>query len=173
MVRSSPSQKSAVATFDYRDLTQYLLFATGQLFPDTDEHLDTFQNLAKKAQTGQKIPLRDAKSLGNKEPFVTLPHSADLTAVVELFGGGVHRIVVVKEGGNEVVGILSQLTLVRFLWENGRCFPVIDQLYAKEIQELGIGSQNLISIKSVFKVLRKQMIANVGLVAATDLSRKL
>ena len=136
-----------MATFDYRDLTQYLLFATGQLFPDTDEHLHVFQNLAKKAQTGQKIPLEDAKSLGNKEPFVTLPHRADLTAAVELFGGGVHRIVVVKEGGTDVVGILSQLRLVQYLWENGRCFPVIDQLYGKEIQELGIGSQHLISIK--------------------------
>jgi len=145
LVRTSKNEKSAVATFDYRDLTQYLLFATGQLYPD-DEHLVIFQNLAKKAQQGQKIPLRDAKSLGNKEPFVTLPHSADLTAAVEVFGGGVHRIVILKEGTNQVVGILSQSRLVRFLWENGRAFPVLDQLYPMEINGLGIGSQQLISV---------------------------
>ena len=151
LVRNSRTdENSAVATFDYRDLTQYLLFATGQLFPDTDEHLLIFQNLAQKARSGQKIPLEDAKSLGNKEPFVTLPHSADLTAAVELFGGGVHRILIVNEGGREVVGILSQLRLVKFLWENGTCFPVIHQLYGKEIQELGIGSRDLISIKYVY-----------------------
>ena len=146
LVRASKHEKSAVATFDYRDLTQYLLFATGQLFPD-DEHLVVFQNLARKAQQGQKIPLRDAKSLGTKEPFITLPHTADLTAAVETFGGGVHRIIILKEGTNHALGILSQVRLVKFLWENGRSFPIIDQLYPFEIKELGIGSQQLISVK--------------------------
>lgn len=135
-----------MATYDYRDLTQYLLFATGQLYPD-DEHLPTFQNLAKKAQQGRPIHLEDAKGLGIKEPFVTLPHTADLSRAVETFGGGVHRIVVVREGTNDAVGILSQGRLVKFLWENGRSFPIIDQLYPQNLRELGIGSQNVISIK--------------------------
>lgn len=148
LVRANKTEKSAVATFDYRDLTQYLLFATGQLFPD-EEHLVVFQNLAKKAQQGQKIPLRDAKSLGNKEPFITLPHSADLTAAVETFGGGVHRIIILKEGTNHAIGILSQLRLVEFLWENGSSFPTIDQLYQREVRDLSIGSHHPISVKSV------------------------
>ena len=148
MIRTNKTEQSAVAMFDYRDLTQYLLFATGQLFPD-EEHLVIFQHLAKKAQQGQKIPLRDAKSLGNKEPFITLPHSADLSAAIETFGGGVHRIVILKEGTNHAVGILSQLRLVKFLWENGRSFPVIDQLYSREIRDLGIGAQSPITIKYV------------------------
>ncbi len=148
LVRANKNENTAVATFDYRDLTQYLLFATGQLMPD-EEHLVVFQNLAKKAQQGHKIPLRDAKSLGNKEPFVTLPHSADLTAAVETFGGGVHQIVVLKEGTNHAIGILSQLRLVKFLWENGSCFPILDQLYPREIKDLSIGSHQLISVKYV------------------------
>lgn len=122
------------------------MFATGQLYPD-DEHLSIFQNLAKKAQEGLQISLQDTKSLGNKELFVTLPHTADLTRAVETFGGGVHRIVIVKEGSNDVIGILSQVRLVKFLWENGRSFPIIDQLYPQNLRELGIGSQHLISIK--------------------------
>lgn len=151
LVRSSPTEKSAVATYDYRDLTQYLLFATGQLYPD-EEHLSIFQDLAHKAQQGRKIPLRDAKSLGNKEPFVTLPHTVDLTRAVETFGGGVHRIIVVKEGTDDVIGVLSQVKLVKFLWQNGRSFPIIDQLYPQSLKELGIGSQHLISIKSVISL---------------------
>ena len=161
VVRSSKLDNSAVATFDYRDLTQYLLFATGQLFPSTEEHLHTFQLLARKAQAGQKIPLQDAKSLGNKETFVTLPHTADLTAAMELFGGGVHRIVVVKEGGMEAVGILSQLRLVRFLWENGKCFPTINSLYGQEIKDLGIGGQQLISVKCVPHIFLNSLFAGV------------
>ncbi len=145
LVRQNKTDHHAIATFDYRDLTQYLLFATGQLFPD-EEHLSVFQTLAKKAQAGEKIPLRDAKSLGNKEPFVTLSHSAGLTTAIETFGGGVHRIIVVKEGTNHVLGVLSQTRLVKFLWENGRSFPVIDQLYPIEDKELGLGNQQPISI---------------------------
>lgn len=34
LVRHNRADHHAIATFDYRDLTQYLLFATGQLFPD-------------------------------------------------------------------------------------------------------------------------------------------
>lgn len=135
-----------MATFDYRDLTQYLLFATGHLYPD-EEHLSIFQTLARKAQQGLNIPLKEAKSLGNKEQFVTLPHTADLTKAVETFGGGVHRIVIVKEGTDNAIGILSQVRLVKFLWENGRSFPIIDQLYPQTIRDLGVGSQYLISIK--------------------------
>lgn len=145
-MRNSKNDHSAIATFDYRDLNQYLLFATGQLHPD-EPHLPIYQNLAKKSQAGQKIPLRDAKELGGKEIIVTLPHTASLTVAIENFGGGVHRIVVVKEGTEHVVGMLSQLRLVKFLWENGRSFPVIHQLYPMELSELGIGGQHMISIK--------------------------
>lgn len=139
-------EKSAIATFDYRDLTQYLLFATGQLYPD-EEHLSIFQTLARKAQQGLNVPLRDVKSLGNQELFVTLPHTSDLTKAVETFGGGVHQIVIVKEGTNHAIGVLSQVELVKFLWENGQSFPIIDQLYPQMLRDLGVGSQNLISIK--------------------------
>lgn len=157
LVRLDPTEKSAVATFDYRDLTQYLLFATGQLYPDED-HLAIFQNLAKKAQQGDKIPLKEAKSLGNKEPFVTLPHKANLTKAVETFGGGIHRIIILKEGTNDVLGILSQVRLVKFLWENGSSFPMIDQLYPQTLRELGIGSpQHLISIKYVAGIETTEM----------------
>ena len=136
-----------MATFDYKDLNQYLLFATGCLRPDS-EHMNFFQDLAKKAQEGIIIPLKEAKSLGTKEPFVLLPHTAKLTKAMEAFGSGVHRLIIVKEWTNEVVGVLSQFRLVKFLWENGKSFPVIDQLYPQTIRDLGIGSQrNIVSIK--------------------------
>lgn len=147
MIRATSSEKSAIGTFDYNDLNTYLLFAVGELKPN-DENVDVVDGIAKKAQAGEKIALKDVKRLGSKEPFVTLPHTASLVKAVEVFGGGVHRIVVVKEGTTEVTGILSQLKLVNFLWENRLSFPVINQLYGQSIKELGLGSQQmLISIK--------------------------
>ena len=142
-----------MGTFDYKDLNQYLLFATRSLQPDP-EHRSSFEALVQKAQQGQHIAVKDAKALGVKEPFVVLPHTADLTKAVETFGGGVHRIVVAREGSETVTGVLSQLKLVKFLWENGRSFPIIDQLYPQTLRDLGIGSQHVISIKYAASLFR-------------------
>ncbi|KAL9628124.1 MAG: hypothetical protein Q9204_006095 [Flavoplaca sp. TL-2023a] len=169
LVRHRKDERAAHATYDYRDLTQYLLFATGQLQPDED-HLPIFTSLAKKAQAGQTIPLRDAKSLGNKEPFMTLPATANLTHAIEVFGGGVHRIIIVEEGTDNVVGILSQLRLVKFLWENGRNFPIIDALYSQSIKDLGIGSQLTISVngdkplKEALKLMNNEGLTSLAVV---------
>ena len=114
--------------------------------PDA-EHIADFRELAEKAKGGGSIPVKAVKKLGQKEPITFLPHTADLLKAVEIFGTGVHRIVLVKEGTQEVVGILSQTRLVKFLWENGRSFPIIDQLYPQYLRDLKIGSSHVISIK--------------------------
>lgn len=115
--------------------------------PEEEEQITSFREIARKAREGDKIPLKDVKDLGKEEPLVTLPPSVNLTNAVEMFGGGVHRIVVVKENSSEAIGILSQSTLVKFLWENGRCFPVIDQLYPQYLRDVRIGSHQVMSIK--------------------------
>lgn len=52
-----------------------------------------------------------------------------------------HRIVVVKESTDEVVGILGQLELVKFLWENSSGFPNTDHLYPQNINVGPLESQ--------------------------------
>lgn len=146
LIRQDPSSQSVIGTFDYADLNAYLLLVVGLAQPD-EGHIEDFKELAMKARTGAEIPLKDVKDLGRKEPLVKLAHSANLIQAIETFGGGVHRVIVVKQDTDEVVGILSQSRLVKFLWENGRCFPVIDQLYPHNLRELKLGSQEVISIK--------------------------
>lgn len=149
LIRENPQSKSAVGTFDYSDLNAYLLLAAGLTQPD-EERMPSFEQLARKARDGIKIPLRDVKDLGTKNPLTTLPASASVLKAVETFGGGIHRVVVVDESTeSEVVGIFSQFRLVKFLWENARSFPVIDQLYPQPLRDLAIGSQEVISIKWV------------------------
>ncbi|GAB1195401.1 cell separation during budding, partial [Aspergillus pseudonomiae] len=146
LIRETPEHKTAVGTFDYSDLNAYLLLAAGLTQPDENTRA-SYDALARKAKEGVKIPLKDVKDLGRKEPLTTLPASASVMAAVETFGGGVHRVVVVDERKqNEVVGIFSQFRLVKFLWENGRSFPVIDQLYPQSLRDLKIGSLEVISI---------------------------
>lgn len=148
LIRESAQYNAAVATFDYSDLNTYLLLAAGLTTPQ-EGHRTSYDELAKKARDGEKIPLKDVKALGmEKEPLVTLPASANVLTAVETFGGGIHRVVVTKEPNNqEVVGIFSQFRLVKFLWENGRSFPAIEQLYPQALNNLRIGSHNVISIK--------------------------
>ena len=147
LIRESPEQKSAVGTFDFSDLNAYLLLAAGLTQP-CEGLRGLYEHLARKARDGSKILLQDVKDLGNKEPMTTLPATANVMTAVETFGGGVHRVVVVNEqNDNEVLGIFSQFRLVKFLWENGRTFPVIDQLYPQAVGDLGIGSRQVLSIK--------------------------
>lgn len=135
-----------VGTFDYTDLNAYLLMFVGLARPDED-HIQDFQELAMKAREGGAIPLKDVTNLARKEPLTFLPESADLIKAVETFGRGLHRILVAEEGTGEVIGVLSQSRLVKFLWENGRSFPVIEQLYPQYLRDLKIGSLEVVSIK--------------------------
>ena len=146
LVRASASETSACGTFEYSDLNAYLLLVTGLAQPEQAD-ISSFQDLARKARDGNKIPIKDVKDLGKKEPLVALSSVEKLTTAVEILGSGVHRIIVVREGTHHVLGILSQLRVVRFLWENGKNFPAIDRLYPHYIRELSIGSQQVISIK--------------------------
>lgn len=171
LVRETPQDTAAVATFDYSDLNAYLLLASGYTQPD-EEQLSWYNELARKAKEGTKIPLRDVKNLGKKEPLTKLPASANVLTAVEAFGGGIHRVMVVNENNpDEVVGIFSQFRLVKFLWENGRSFPVIERLYTQSIRDLCIGSQRVISIngdKPLCEALQLMNQEGVSSVAVID-----
>lgn len=142
------SPAPVVGTLDYNVLNAYLLTAVGIAQPG-DDHVERFAKLAQKAGKGEPIPLRDIRDIGRKDPVMFLPESANLTKAIETFGKGVHRVLVAREGQDgkiEVTGLLSQTRLMRFLWENGRNFPAIEQLYSQYLRDLKIGSNNPISI---------------------------
>jgi Mg2+/Co2+ transporter CorC len=104
-------------------------------------------DLAKRAKAQEPIPIREATAIAQKPPLITLSQSNDLSKAIEIFGSGVHRILICKEGTEEIVGILSQLKLVNFLWENANSFPTLDQLYPAILRDLAIGTIQAISIK--------------------------
>ena len=113
--------------------------------PD-EAHIQDFAELTQKAREGKAIPLRSIKDWGKKEPLTILPGSADLVKAIDVFGKGLHRILIVNDSG-KATGLLSQSRLIRFLWENGRHFPVLEQLHAQYLRDLKIGSNSVISIK--------------------------
>lgn len=145
LLRENSTSRAATGTFDYSDLNAYLLLVVGLAHPSEDE-VASFDQLAKKGREGKPIPLKDVKDLGKKEPLIFLPHTADLTKAMEVFGSGVHRVLVVEEHTTTVIGVLTQLRLVHFFWENRQNFPAVDQLYPQVIKDLHIGSQTVVAI---------------------------
>lgn len=144
LIREKPEDKSIIGTYDFADLNAYLLLVVG-LEPPPEDRAEEFYELSCKAKNGEKIPLGDVKKLAQtKEPLVALPQSTNLVKAVETFGGGTHRVVVLKDNSTEVVGILTQLRLVKFLYTNGQSFPVLDRLYPQPLTDLKVYSQTLI-----------------------------
>ncbi|EXJ84952.1 hypothetical protein A1O3_05627 [Capronia epimyces CBS 606.96] len=135
-----------IGTFDYRDLNAYLLLVVGLIKPDDNDRAEELQRLAQQAREGKAMHLRDIKELSKKEPLTFLSQESDLLKAIETFGKGVHRVVVVDETTKEATGVLSQTRLIRFLWDYGRSFPVLDQLYTQHLRDLKIGSNDVVAI---------------------------
>lgn len=146
LIREDNTSRVAINTFDYSDLNAYLLIGLGLKHPDED-HDASFSELIKKGREGKPIKLDDIKDLRRGEAFITLSHTSTLTRAVEIFGSGIHRIIVVEEGTQDVVGVLTQLRTVRFFWENGRNFSEINDLFSASLGELGFGAKVVVSIK--------------------------
>ncbi|RPA75568.1 hypothetical protein BJ508DRAFT_418050 [Ascobolus immersus RN42] len=159
-VLASANDETVVGTFDYSDLNAFLLLMVGlynpeEADPESGEILSSFNDLAAKARTGSSIPVKLVKDLSKKDPFVTLEEDETLGKAVELLGGGVHRIAVTRAGAEakgKVVGILSQLAVVKWFWEHARYYPSVETLLAANLRDLNIGSPNVISIHGDRKV---------------------
>ncbi|KAG9231047.1 hypothetical protein BJ875DRAFT_133272 [Amylocarpus encephaloides] len=163
LLRETKNDTVACGTFDYSDLNAYLLVVVGLARPEENQ-LANFHSIAERAREGTPIPLRDTNELAKKGPLITLSESDDLSKAMEHFGSGVHRILIHKDGNTDVVGILSQLKLVKFLWDNGPSFANIDELYPLILKDLGIGAPSTIAIngdKPLTDAL--QLMSNEGL----------
>ncbi|KAG6030396.1 hypothetical protein E4U41_000111 [Claviceps citrina] len=146
LVHDNPSNRVATATFDYSDLNAYLLVVVGLSKPEPD-HVALYNNIILQAREGQSITLRQIQPICRQEPLVELPSTGKLSQAIEILGSGIHRLLV-KNSLGDVVGIMSQLRMVDFFWNEGVNFPTIDRLYPVLLRDLGMGTRQVISIIS-------------------------
>jgi hypothetical protein len=111
-----------------------------------EEQVALYRDISVKAQSQAEIPLRDLQPIFRKEELVKLPAESTLDKAIEVFGGGIHRVLVTNKD-SEVVGILSQLRLLEFFWNEAVNFPLIDRLYTMALRDLQIGTQQIIAVK--------------------------
>jgi hypothetical protein len=147
LIRAESNGPEAYETFDYTDLNAYLLVVLGLANPSTEQQIHSYTSIAEKARVGSEISLDSIRTLSHKPALILLEESQDLSKAAEIFAGGVHWLLIVKDGTTDVVGILSQWKLVKFLWDNGRSFPILDHLYTSILKDLNIGSVQIIAIK--------------------------
>ena len=147
MTRENASSTKPISTFDYNDLNAYIQVVVGLAHPP-EGLVELYDDVVKKAQARISIPLREIQPICRQETLVTLQGDEDLAKAIEVFGSGMHRLWVTNHAG-QVIGILSQLKLLEFFWNEGINFPVIDDLYPRLIRDLGVGSQQIIAVKFV------------------------
>jgi hypothetical protein len=145
LIRESAETSKAVSSFDFKDLNAYLLVVVGLAKPEEDQ-IEASNNVVAKAQKAEPISLREIQPLCRKEALVMLPATSNLAQAMEVLGSGVHRLVVTDEAG-EAIGIMSQLRMVEFFWNEGVNFASIDELYPHNLKDLNIGTKSTISVK--------------------------
>lgn len=145
MVREHATSNVAISSFDYSDLNTYLLIVVGLSKPD-GQHFALFNEIISKAQRGAKISLREALPVFGREALNTIESGSYLSQAIEVLGGGIHRIVVTDSSG-QAGGVMSQLRLADFFWNEGINFPTIDRLYPVILRDLGVGTHHAISVK--------------------------
>lgn len=134
-----------VSSFDYNDLNAYLLAVVGLAKPD-EEHVQLYDSIARRAQDREAIPLREIQPICRHEQLVSLPPEEFLPGAIEVFGSGIHRLLVTTHEG-ETIGVVSQLKVLEFFWNEGVNFAVIDRLYPTLLRDLQIGSHQIVAIK--------------------------
>ncbi|KAK4187844.1 hypothetical protein QBC35DRAFT_218867 [Podospora australis] len=146
LIRETAASERAISTFDYSDLNAYLLVVVGLARAD-DENVSLYAEISKRAETQAPTSLREIQPLFKKSELVTLPADSTLDRAVEAFGSGIHRILITSPDG-DVVGVLSQLHLLEFFWNEAVNFPVIDRLYGSLLKDLHIGTHQIIAINA-------------------------
>jgi len=150
--------KTYVGMFDWTDVMTYLLIVLKkedileQQQKSDEEFTSEFNDLLKLAIQSQPVPVKLASDISQKNPFYSVLPETSLLQVVELFGSGTHRAVVVDADSN-LKGILTQSKVIDYLYQNVTKFPQIEQLFPKLLDELDIGKSSVISVQAISSVL--------------------
>ncbi|CCK70988.1 uncharacterized protein KNAG_0F03260 [Huiozyma naganishii CBS 8797] len=124
-------------TFDYNDLNSYLLLVLNKIKLSDETISNNNRPLG-----GEPILVGDLIKHTPKDPFYKLSEMENLSNVINILGSGVHRIAITDPQMTQIIGILSQRRLVKYLWDNSRSFPDLEPLFNTSIKKLQIGVFN-------------------------------
>lgn len=165
-------KKAHLGMFDYGDMITYLLVVLRKIEVPPEEQTFEVRDLIQKALAAEPVPVKLAADLSHKNPFYSVFEETTLLQAVETFAQGTHRVAVVSQN-NELKGILSQSTIVSFLYKNIKSFPKLEALMQKPLSDFGLGNQSILSISADSRVLdalsmlAERKISSLAVVNAT------
>ncbi|KAJ3294165.1 cell separation during budding [Borealophlyctis nickersoniae] len=160
-----------VGMFDYRDAVAYVLLGLGKEPPRADDSSIEVQELLRRARSSEPIPAKLAADLSHKDPFYSVMEETPLSQLAEIFGQGIHRVAVLD--GNDLKGIISQSTVIQYLYANIRKFPELEKILQKTLVELGLGNKEVITVDGntivieALKMMTKNDVSSVAIVDGT------
>ncbi|CAO3697106.1 unnamed protein product [Rhizopus stolonifer] len=138
--------------FDYGDVVAYILLVLQNISPPGIENVKENTNLEmndiiRRAAEGKEIPVKLASDLSQKNPFYSILPEAALLSAVEEFAYGIHRVCVLNPDGS-IKGILSQSSVVKYLYMNQHKFSDVETIMNKTLRQLGLGVSDVIGVNA-------------------------
>ncbi|TPX55800.1 hypothetical protein PhCBS80983_g05009 [Powellomyces hirtus] len=140
-----------VGMFDYRDVVTYVLVGLSKDIPLDESASMEFKELVRLARSREPVPVKLAADISHKNPFYSVLEQTHLLQVAELFSSTIHRVAVMDSNG--LKGIISQSTVIQYLYKNIEKFPDVQEVFAKSIRELGLGTKAIIAVEGSATVL--------------------
>ncbi|KAI9017332.1 hypothetical protein BC832DRAFT_544253 [Gaertneriomyces semiglobifer] len=162
-------QNSFVGMFDYRDVATFVLAGLSK-DPNFDDSVPTeVRELVRRARAHEPVSAKLVADISNRNPFYSVIEETPLLQLAELFSRGIHRVTVVD--GENLKGIISQSTLVKYLYGNARRFPELQPILSRSLTDLGLGSKHIIAVESgtpVTEALKLMVKKDVSSLAVLD-----
>ncbi|ORY96731.1 hypothetical protein BCR43DRAFT_563973 [Syncephalastrum racemosum] len=149
------NRQEYLGMFDYGDVIAYLLLVLLDQVPGHLQQEDAsieITDIIRRAAQGQSVPVSLASDLSQKNPFYSILPETTLLSALEEFACGTHRVSVLNPDGS-IKGILSQSTVVQYLFNNQKQFPNLEATLGKTLAQLDLGETDVIGVSSDARVL--------------------
>ncbi|KAJ3021577.1 cell separation during budding [Thoreauomyces humboldtii] len=157
--------------FDYRDVVAFVLIGLSKDRPLSDSAPKEIQELVRLARSNQPVPAKLAADISQKNPFYSVLPQTHLLQLAELFAGSVHRVAVVED--SNLRGIISQSTVISYLYKHIEKSPDVQTVFARSIKELGLGTKTIIAVDAqttvleALKVMAKNDVSSLAILSAS------
>lgn len=173
-------KKAYTGMISLADVGAYIVFLAG-LDQKTFQELETQEEKAIKisqlvecVRKRESVPVTIVSDFSAKDPLICVPHDCTLLLAMQHFARGINRIMV--QNNTQIVGIVSQSDVIKFLSQNDKT-PPFNAILSSKISQLQLCERReIISVRSfdrVYDALSMMVQQNVSSVAVVDSNTKL
>ncbi|KAJ8693760.1 cell separation during budding [Pleurotus ostreatus] len=168
---------SYAGLFDFSDVNAFLtLAATRHTFlPEFLAQNPKIDGIVAAARAG-RVPVKLVSDLSEKNPLKTVRNDASIIALLEVFAGGAHRVLVKSESPDEpFIGMVSDRSLLSWFHSYAQRTPSFCEYLSHPLSSLGLPSLNIhssvvaaSSVASVLDAMKLMSEEGVSSVAVVD-----